>query len=188
MKQLIEFFPIVLFFIAYKLYDIYIATATIIAATFVQVIVYWLVYRKIEKMHWITLLLIVVMGGATLYLRDEQFIKWKLTIVECLFGAALLFSQFFGPKTLTERIWGGLLASMGDGMIDAPASLWKRLNLIWAGLFFGIGLLNVYVMNHFSTDDWVSFKTFGVPALMMIFSIGQIAMLYKYLPETEAKK
>ena len=100
MKQLFEFIPVILFFITYKFYDIYIATAVIIGTTIIQVGLSWIINKKVEPMQWITLGLIVVMGGATLYLRDEQFIKWKLTIIEWLFGLAFLGSQFFWQKNL----------------------------------------------------------------------------------------
>ena len=89
-KILFDFFPIVLFFIAYKNYDLYVATAVVIAATFVQVSYNWFRHKKVETMQWVTLGLMVTMGGATLYLQDEQFIKWKLTIIEWLFGVVLL--------------------------------------------------------------------------------------------------
>ncbi len=180
MKPFLEFFPIVLFFITYKLYDIYIATAVVIGATIVQVATYWLMYRKVETMQWITLALILVMGGATLYLQDEQFIKWKLTIIEWLFGGAFLASQFFGEKTFIERMMGANL--------ELPALIWKRLNVSWALFFIGVGCLNLYVMWHYNTDDWVSFKTFGVPGLMIVFIAVQMVFLYKYAPESEAKK
>ncbi len=180
MKPLLEFFPIVLFFVAFKLYDIYIATAVVIAATIVQVITYWLLYRKVETMQWITLGLIVVMGGATLYLQDEQFIKWKLTIIEWLFGGAFLVSQFIGKKTFIERMMGANL--------ELPARIWKRLNVSWSLFFISIGFLNLYVMSNYSTDDWVSFKTFGVPGLMLIFIAVQMVFLYKYVPNPEAKE
>ncbi|WKJ89509.1 septation protein A [Methylomonas montana] len=180
MKPLLEFFPIVLFFVAFKLYDIYIATGVVIAATIVQVITYWLVYRKVETMQWITLGLILVMGGATLYLQDEQFIKWKLTIIEWLFGGAFLVSQFIGKKTFIERMMGANL--------ELPDRIWKRLNLSWSLFFIGIGFLNLYVMSNYSTDDWVSFKTFGVPGLMIIFIAVQMIFLYKYVPAPEAKE
>lgn len=179
MKPLLEFFPIILFFVAYKLYDIYIATAVVIVATVVQVLAYWLMYRKVETMHWITLALILVMGGATLYLQDEQFIKWKLTIIEWLFGGAFLASQFIGKKTFIERMMGGNL--------ELPKTIWKRLNISWALFFISIGFLNLYVMTHYSTDDWVSFKTFGVPGLMLVFIVVQMAFLYKHVPTTETK-
>jgi intracellular septation protein len=120
------------------------------------------------------------MGGATLYLQDEQFIKWKLSIIEWLFGLAFLASQFIGPKTFIERMMGANL--------ELPAKIWKRLNLSWSLFFISIGFLNLYVMNHYDTDDWVSFKTFVVPALMVVFIAIQMVFLYKYAPETETKK
>jgi intracellular septation protein len=180
MKPFLEFFPIILFFIAYKLYDIYIATAVVIAATLIQVITYWIMYRKVETMQWITLGLILVMGGATLYLQDEQFIKWKLSIIEWMFGGAFLASQFFGPKTFIERMMGANL--------ELPTPIWKRLNLSWALFFTSIGFLNLYVMHQYSTNDWVSFKTFIVPGLMLVFILIQMVFLYKYAPEAEVKK
>lgn len=180
MKPFLEFFPIILFFVAYKLYDIYIATAVVIVATLIQVSTYWIMYRKVETMQWITLGLILVMGGATLYLQDEQFIKWKLSIIEWMFGGAFLASQFFGPKTFIERMMGANL--------ELPTPIWKRLNLSWALFFTGVGFLNLYVMHQYSTDDWVSFKTFVVPGLMLVFILIQMVFLYKYAPETEVKK
>ncbi|MGY6277795.1 septation protein A [Methylomonas sp. MgM2] len=180
MKPLLEFFPIILFFVAYKQYDIYVATAVVIVATVVQIGAYWLMYRKVETMQWITLGLILVMGGATLYLQDEQFIKWKLSIIEWLFGGALLASQFIGSKTFIERM-------MGANM-ELPSKIWKRLNLSWALFFLTVGFLNLYVMYNFNTDDWVDFKTFGVPGLMAIFIVIQVIFLYKYVPESEANE
>ena len=177
MKQLFEFFPIILFFIAYKLYDIYIATAVVIVATIFQVSFTWFKYRKVETMQWITLVLILVMGGATIYLQDEQFIKWKLSIVEWLFGLAFLGSQFFGEKTFIER--------MMSASLTLPSVIWKRLNLTWALFFIGVGFMNLYVMFHFNTDDWVMFKTFGVPALMVLFILLQMLYLYRHIPDTE---
>jgi len=178
MKQLLEFFPIILFFIAYKLYDIYVATAVVIVATIIQVAVTWLKYRKVETMQWITLGLIVVMGGATLYLQDEQFIKWKLSIIEWLFGIAFIGSQFVGNKPFIER--------MLSANLELPANIWKRLNFMWGLFFISVGFINLYVMYNYNTDDWVTFKTFGVPGLMIVFVLLQIVFLYKHIPaETE---
>ncbi len=175
MKQLFEFIPVILFFITYKFYDIYIATAVIIGTTIIQVGLSWVINKKVEPMQWITLGLIVVMGGATLYLRDEQFIKWKLTIIEWLFGLAFLGSQFFGKKTFIERMMGASL--------ELPPAIWKRLNLFWASFFISVGFINIYVMKNFNTDDWVTFKTFGVPGLMIIFIFVQMLFIYKHIPE-----
>jgi len=177
MKQLFEFFPILLFFIAFKLYDIYIATAVVIAATIIQVAYAWVKYRKVETMQWITLGLILVMGGATLYLQDEQFIKWKLSIIEWLFGATFLGSQFVGKKPFIEK--------MLSGSLTLPALIWKRLNAMWGFFFISVGFINLYVMYNYNTDDWVTFKTFGVPVLMVIFILLQMVFLYKYIPDTE---
>lgn len=177
MKQLLEFIPIILFFIAYKFYDIYVATAVVIVATVIQVAYTLLKHRKVESMQWITLALVLVMGGATLYLQDEQFIKWKLSIIEWLFGAAFLGSQFVGKKTFVER--------MMSANLSLPAIIWKRLNTMWSVFFISVGFINLYVMYNFSTDDWVTFKTFGVPGLMVIFIVLQMVFLYKYVPETE---
>jgi len=177
MKQLLEFIPVILFFITYKLYDIYTATAVIIVATIIQVGISWFVNKKVEPMQWITLGLIVVMGGATLYLQDEQFIKWKLTVIEWLFGLAFLGSQFFGKKTFVERMMGA--------SIELPAPIWTRLNLAWAMFFISVGGINIYVMQNYNTDDWVTFKTFGVPGLMLVFIVIQMLFIYKHIPETE---
>ncbi|MGZ8158389.1 MAG: septation protein A [Methylobacter sp.] len=177
MKQLIEFIPIILFFIAYKVYDIYVATAVVMVATIIQITYAWFKHRKIETMQWITLALVIVMGGATLYLQDEQFIKWKFSIIEWLFGLAFLGSQFIGKKTFIER--------MMSANLTMPSLVWKRLNLSWASFFISIGFLNVYVMYNYDTDDWVSFKTFVAPGLMVVFMVVQMIFLYKYVPETE---
>lgn len=177
MNQLFEFFPIILFFIAYKLYDIYVATAVVIAATIIQVAYNWFQHKTVSKMQLVTLALIVVMGGATIYLHDEQFIKWKLSIVEWLFGLVFLGSQFIGQKPIVER--------MMSGSLTLPSEIWKRLNTMWAVFFLGVGSINVYVMYNYSTDDWVTFKTFGVPGLMIVFILLQMALIYKHLPETK---
>lgn len=177
MKQLFEFFPIILFFIAFKLYDIYIATGVVIVATILQVGYAWFRYRKVETMQWITLGLIVVMGGATILLHDEQFIKWKLSIIEWLFGLAFLGSQFIGKKPFVER--------MMSKTLTLPDFVWRRLNLMWGCFFMSVGFINVYVMHNYSTDEWVTFKTFGVPGLMILFIVLQMAFLYKYIPESD---
>ncbi|MBE0471076.1 MAG: septation protein A [Methyloprofundus sp.] len=174
-KILFDFFPIVLFFIAYKNYDLYVATAVVIAATVVQVAYSWFKLRKVETMQWATLGLMIVMGGATLYLQDEQFIKWKLTIIEWLFGGVLLGSQFIGKKTIMEKMMGANL--------ELPKKIWSVLNTVWGLFFIGVGAVNIYVMFNYDTETWVDFKTFGVPALMGVFILLQLVFLYKYMPE-----
>jgi intracellular septation protein len=177
MKQALDFIPVLLFFIAYKFYDIYVATAVVMIATLLHVTYTWFRYRKVETMQWITLGLIIIMGGATLYLQDEQFIKWKLSIIEWLFGLAFLGSQFIGNKPFVERIM--------SANISLPDNVWKRLNLLWGSFFMSVGFINLYVMYNFSTDEWVTFKTFGVPGLLVIFIVAQMFFLYKYIPQSE---
>ncbi len=177
MKQLLEFFPILLFFIAYKAYDIYIATAVVIGATIIQVIIAWFKYRKVETMQWITLGLVIVFGGATIILHDEQYLKWKFSIIEWLFGVAFLSSHFIGEKTFIERMMASNLS--------LPATIWTRLNFSWATFFISVGFINVYVMYNYNTDDWVTFKTFIAPALMVVFMVVQMSFIYKYIPDTK---
>jgi len=183
MKFLYDFFPILLFFIAYKLYGIYAATVAAIVASFVQVGWYWLQHRRFENMHLITLALLVVFGGLTLFLQDENFIKWKPTVINWLFAVVFLGSQFYGKKTLVERMMGA--------SIELPASLWPRLNLAWSLFFVFLGLVNLYVMYNFDTDTWVNFKLFGMTGLTLVFVLAQgvyLARLVKAEPVAEAER
>lgn len=173
MKMLFDFFPILLFFAAYKFYGIYVATMTAIAATFVQVSLYWIKHRRFQKMHLITLVLISVMGGITIYLQDPMFIKWKTTFVEWAFALAFLGSQFIGKKNFVERMMGSA--------ITAPDHIWKKLNLAWVAFFILMGAINLYVIYNFDTDTWVNFKTFGMLGMTLVFIITQGVFLTKYI-------
>ncbi len=180
MKLLFDFFPIILFFVAYKLQGIYVATLVAIVATFVQVGWLWLRHRRVETMHLVTLGLIVVFGGATLYLHDEQFIKWKPTVINWLFGLAFLVSQFVGEKPFIQRMMGG--------NIELPSSVWSRLNLSWALFFLFLGAVNLFVVYTFDTDTWVNFKLFGMLGLTLAFVVVQALFLSRYLPEPQSDK
>ena len=138
MKLLADFFPVILFFIAYKLYGIYAATMVAIAASALQVAWVRIRHKRTERMHLITLGLLVVFGGLTLALRDPIFVMWKPTMVNWLFAVAFLGSQFIGSKTLVER--------MMAQAIDVPALIWRRLNLAWTAFFVFSGLTNLYVV------------------------------------------
>ena len=179
MKFLFDIFPVVLFFAAYKIAGIYVATAVAIAATFVQIGWVWMRTRKIEPMLWVSLVIIVVFGGATLLLQDETFIKWKPTVLYWLFGLALLVAQYAFGKNLIRSMMGAQIA--------LPERLWTRLNLSWVGFFVGMGLLNLYVAYNFGTDAWVNFKLFGGMGLMFLFILGQAVMLQRYV-EVEDKE
>lgn len=173
MKFLFDFLPIILFFIAYKLTDIYVATAVAIAASLAQVGWTWLRQRKVENMHVVTLVIVVVLGGATLYLQDETFIKWKPTIANGLFGLAFLLSQFIGKKTLVERLMGKA--------VSLPREIWARLNMMWVVFFLGLGALNLYVVYRFDTETWVNFKLFGMLGLTLAFVVAQAFYLGRYM-------
>jgi len=174
MKLLFDFLPILLFFIAYKLYDIYIATLVAIVASLLQVLYFWLQHRRIEPMHLVTLLLIVVLGGATLWLQDERFIKWKPTLVNWLFALVFIGSHWIGDKPLVQRMLGSQLV--------LPAVIWQRLNLAWIAFFILSGVANLYVMSYFDTDIWVNFKLFGLLGMTVAFIIVQALWLARYMP------
>jgi len=173
MKMLADFFPILLFFIAYQLYDIYVATAVAIASSFLQVGFYWLVRRRVEKMHLITLGLLVVFGGLTLILRDPLFIKWKPTVVNWLFGIIFMGSHLIGEKTVVER--------MMQHAVELPAIIWTRLNMAWSLFFIVSGLLNLYVAFNYSEETWVSFKLFGMLGLTFLFVIAQAFYMARHV-------
>ncbi len=183
MKLLYDLFPILLFFIAYKMYGIYAATVVAIAASFVQVGGFWLKHRRFENMHLITLVLLVVFGGLTLFLQDETFIKWKPTIINWLLGLVFFGSQLMGKKTLVERMMGA--------SIELSATLWSRINLAWSVFFIFLGFANLYVMYNFDTDTWVNFKLFGLTGLTLVFMLGQGLYLVRHMkhqPATENKR
>ena len=180
MKQLLDFFPILLFFIAYKVFDIYIATIVAIVTSVIQVITFRVRNKRYETLHLVTLGLIVLLGGATLILHDEMFIKWKPSIVNWLFGLAFLLSHFFGRQPLIKRMMGSV--------IQMPTPIWMRLNLAWGTFFVLVGLLNVYVIYHFDTDTWVNFKLFGMIGLTLLFIIGQSLYISRYIADKGAGK
>lgn len=175
MKFLFDLFPVVLFFAAFKIWDIYVATAVAIGATALQIA--WLKLRrqKIPGMLWASLGIIVVFGGATLLLRDETFIKWKPTVLYWLFAGVLAVSA-----TLFGR---NLIRMMLSPQMQLPAPLWERLNWSWVGFFAFMGCANLYVAYNFSTDFWVNFKLFGGMGLMIAFVVVQSLVLSRYMQE-----
>lgn len=191
MKLLFDFLPIVLFFIAYKFggglyhwdgqdYDIkgiYVATAVMIVATLIQSSYTYLRHGKVEKSHLITLVLVVLLGGATLWLQDPNFIMWKPTVVNWLFAAGFLGTQLFTHKTLLERM-------MSDHL-QLPQFVWIRLNWAWILFFVLSGVANLYVAYQFSEETWVNFKLFGLLGLTILFIIGQSLYLSRYMTEPE---
>lgn len=173
MKFLFDYFPIICFFIAYKLWGIYIATAVTMGACVVQNLAYWLIHKKFEKLHVITLVSVLVLGGFTLIFHKAIFIKWKPSIIYWVFGAALLISQWASKKNLLHRM-------LGD-KIQLPETAWKRLNISWAIFFIFLGGLNIYVVYHYDTNAWVNFKLFGTLGLTIAFSIAQAFYMARHM-------
>jgi intracellular septation protein len=178
MKLLFDLFPVILFFIAFKTYDIYVATAVIIVASLVQTGYVYLKHRRVEKMHVITLLLVLVLGGLTLLLHDENFIKWKPTIVNWGFALVFLGSHYIGAKPIVRR--------MMDSALSLPDRIWLKLSWMWIGFFIFSGVVNLYVAFNFDTDTWVNFKLFGLMGLTFVFILLQGLYVSRYLtPETD---
>lgn len=178
MKFLFDFFPVILFFVAFKVSDIFVATGVAIAATIVQIGYVLARGRKPSNMQWASLAIIVIFGGATLILRDETFIKWKPSVLYWLAGVVFLGALAF--KTNLVK------AVMSEG-ITLPEPIWTRLAVAWGVFFLFKGTLNLWVAYNFSTETWVNFKLFGGMGLMIAFVIAQALWLSKYVQEEPPK-
>ncbi|CAM2145585.1 Inner membrane-spanning protein YciB [Pararobbsia alpina] len=175
MKLLFDFFPIILFFVAYKLTNIYTATAIAIVSSLA--LIAWVAFRhrKVDPLQWVSLIVIVVLGGATLVLHDDLFIKWKPTVAYWLFAVALGVSRFGFGKDLLKTTMGKEL--------KLPEPVWTQLTLAWVVFFALLGVVNLVILYHFSTDVWVNFKLFGGIGCMVVFVIAQSLWLARYLKE-----
>ncbi|HQR81877.1 MAG TPA: septation protein A [Thiotrichales bacterium] len=182
MKAFIDFIPVILFFIAYKFYDIYVATAVVIVASVIQAAYVYLTEKRIPGMLLASTGLIVLLGVATLILQDDNFIKWKPTVVNWLFAAVFIASLYIGAKPLLQRMMEGAFEHL-------PLTVWQRMSWVWALFFISVGIINLWVAYTFDTDTWVNFKLFGLLAITFVFIIAQSLYLVKihqeYMPETE---
>jgi intracellular septation protein len=175
MKFLFDLLPVLLFFVAFKLADIYVATAVAIGTTFLQVAWLKLRGRRVEPMLWASFGIIVVFGGATLALQDETFIKWKPTVLYWLLGGVL-----GAAATLFRR---NLVRMMLSQQVQLPDPVWSRLNWSWVAFFGFMGALNLYVAYNYSTDLWVNFKLFGGMGLMLVFVVAQALFLARHVED-----
>ncbi len=175
MKFLFDLFPVILFFIAFKIYGIFVATAVAIAGTFLQIGWVWFRHRKIDTMLWVSLVIVTVFGGATLLLQDETFIKWKPTVLYWLFAGILAGGVLFMKKNLMKALL--------SEQMQLPDEAWAQMNWSWTGFFVFMGVANLVVAYGFSTDTWVNFKLFGGIGLMLAFVVVQGLMLSKYIEE-----
>ena len=180
MKLLLDFFPIILFFVAFKMAGIYVATGVAIVATIAQIA--WLRYStgKVEPMQWMSLGVIVLFGGATIVAQNDTFIKWKPTVLYWLMGGALLVGQLFFRKNLLKSLMGA--------QMQLPEPAWRVMNWSWTAFFAVMGVLNLWVAFHFDTDTWVNFKLFGGLGLMEVFVVAQALYLSRYIKPDEAGK
>lgn len=177
MKLLFDFFPILLFFVCYKFFGIYSATAVAMAASVVQVVFHRIKHKRYENMHLISLGLILVLGGATLFFHNPWFIKWKPTGIYWLSSLVFIGSSFIGKKPLIQK--------MMDGNINLPPKIWLRLNTAWAIYFLLMGTLNIYVAYYYDTDFWVNFKLFGGAGCMIVFVFIQAMYLTRHAIEPQ---
>jgi intracellular septation protein len=209
MKLLFDFLPIILFFVAFKTADankdaaaalatghfgflvsggvvgpgeapVLLATLVVIAATLAQVAFLAARGRKIDLMLWVSLALVVVMGGLTVWLHSETFIKWKPTLLYWVMGGAFALAPLLFGRNLLKLLLGQQL--------QLPAPVWQRLNLAWVLFFACMGALNLWVAYSFSTDAWVNFKLFGSLGLMLVFTVAQGLYLARHLPDEVAAK
>jgi intracellular septation protein len=174
MQLLADYFPLLLFFVAFKLADIYVATAVAIAASVAQIAYFRWRRGRIEVVHWLSLVIIATFGGATLLLHDETFIKWKPTVLYWLFGSILAVGRLAFGKNLIASLLKDL---------TLPDAIWARITWSWVVFFAVMGAANLYIAFHFSTDTWINFKVWGGIGLVLLFALGQAFALARYLPE-----
>jgi intracellular septation protein len=174
MQLIADYFPLLLFFVAFKLWGIYVATAAAIVASVAQIAYFYWFRGKVEVVHWLSLAIIGTFGGATLVLHDETFIKWKPTVLYWLFAAILAVGRLAFRKNLISAVMKGL---------TLPDPVWARVTWAWVAFFAAMGAANWYIASHFSTDTWVNFKVWGAIGLFLIFGIGQAFAVARYLPE-----
>ena len=173
MQLLADYFPLLLFFIAFKWQGIYVATAVAIVASIAQII-YFKSRGKVSPVHWLSFAIISVFGGATLLLQDETFIKWKPTVLYALFGVVLAVGKLVFRRDLMAALLKG---------VTLPAPVWSALTWSWVAFFGAMAVANWYVAFHFSLDTWVNFKVWGGIGLFLAFALAQGLWLSRYLTE-----
>lgn len=180
MKQVLEFIPLILFFIVYKTVDIYTATAVLMGSATLLLPVHYFIYKKLEKVQIFTYLAIIAFGTMTLVFHNEDFLIWKVSIVYFIFSAALLISQYLFNKNLMQKMLGKELA--------LEQITWNRINLAWASFFVSCALLNLYIGYAMPLETWVNFKVFGMMALTLSFTLVTGIYIYRHLPKEEKQQ
>ena len=173
MQFLVDYFPLILFFVAFKLQGIFVATGVAIAASVAQIAYVRWSHGKVAAVHWLSFAIIATFGGATLLLHDETFIKWKPTVLYWLFALVLAVGRVVFRKNL-------LAALLKD--LTLPDPIWSRLTWGWVVFLAAMGIANLYVAANFTTDTWVNFKVWGGMGLFMLAAVGTVASVARYLP------
>lgn len=168
-----DLLPAIVFFTVYKVYDIFFATAALIIITIAQVIWEYIVHRKVAKAQILVAVLVAVFGGATLYFHNEEFIKWKVSIINWLMGVGLIITTYVMKETPMEKIL--------KETVDLRKHQWKEINNMWGAYFTILGTLNLFVAYFFSTNVWMNFKLFGLLGITFIFLIVQSIYLSKHM-------
>jgi intracellular septation protein len=176
MQFILEYAPIILFFVAYKLKDIYFATAVAIGASVAAIAYAGVVRKKVTAIQWVSLAIIAVFGGATLVLHDEVYIKWKPSALYGAFALALLVG-----KLAFKRDWIDIMFKQAN--IQAPPAVWSTVTWAWIAFFVGMAALNGYVATAFSLDAWVNFKVWWAMAIFFAFTIANVLALSKYIAD-----
>lgn len=172
MQLIVDLLPVILFFVAYKLSGIFIATAVAMLSTLMLILYFWLRHGKVDKMLAINGVVITVLGGITLLLHDKTFIMWKPTAIYWISALALFISRYVFKRNLIQQMMAKMLAP--------PVAIWDKLNLWWTAFLLGMGALNLYVAFHYSEAAWVNFKLFGATGLLFVFMMAQVFALKDY--------
>jgi intracellular septation protein len=176
MKFFIDLALIALFFVTYKLYDIYTAVGVTMIGYFLQFTIHTFYHRKIDKMQLAMLGFVLVLGSATLLFRNELFFKWKPTVIYIIFAVVFYATEKMGNTSLIQRL--------GGNAITMPDAAWKKLNLSWIIFFILLAVVNLIVAYSFSTDVWVNFKLFGLLGVTIAFILGQGIFISKHMEKT----
>ncbi|CAM4289234.1 septation protein A [Vibrio neonatus] len=177
MKQLLDFIPLIIFFVLYKMYDIYTATGALIVATAIQLLVTYVLYKKIEKMQLTTFAIVAIFGGMTIAFHNDDFIKWKVTIIYALFSVGLIVTQLSGKP---------FIKGMLEKEITLPSRTWNTINWAWSIFFAACAIINVYVAFRLPLDVWVNFKVFGLMIATLLFAL--LTGLYIYTQLSKESK
>jgi intracellular septation protein len=170
MNQLLEWLPLIVFFVGFKLLGIYWATAALMIACVLQLTVHRFRNGTFKTMHIITVAVVLVLGSATLLLHDRRFIQWKPTVLLALAAAAFLGSMFIGKQPLARR----LLEAVFNEPLPVLPRTWLFINSLWVGWLALLAAANIYVARNFDESIWVNFKVFGITVAMLIFMMPQI--------------